>query len=292
MDPAAPDADLATAASLARALLALSQAQATGVLEVHAVERWASLAIVAGTPRAALMYPAAGDRIGEILHASGDVQAAHCAAALAADTAGAPLGSVLVRQGVLTPQAVVYALRQQLRARVQRMFAWPKSALHFRAGSADMGLDLLLEPVPVAELVLGALRASMQAQPLARLQVALPTEACTLSALGERLLQRATLWPEESAALYLLRHAVSPQGVILALSGSPRALRFVAALQQLSALVPEREARAALPLLLRKRRQLRQAASAQALLDLRPDDAPEAGRRQLRRLAAQLHPDR
>ena len=65
---------------------------------------------------------------------------------------------------------------------------------------------------------------------------------------------------------------------------------FVRVLELIGAIEPKRHS--AYPLLLRKRRQIREAASPHRLLDLPPGAGPREARKALRRLVSDLHPDR
>ncbi|MGB8328884.1 MAG: hypothetical protein WCE62_02060 [Polyangiales bacterium] len=145
-------------------------------------------------------------------------------------------------------------------------------------------------PIPARTLALQGMRAVVMDLDAVSVGAELGDAIYHLTDTGETLLAGAELRPEETAALFWLRRGVlAPE--LLALPGcGPVAQRFVWMLKLLGVAAPKPGG--SYPLLLRKRREVRRAASAHALLDL-PDGA---GRRDarlaLRKLVRDLHPDR
>lgn len=283
---------LPSAVSLARALLSLSRSRQTGVLHVISEVGVCRLAIVEGVPRAASGPPGLQEPLGDALMREGELDPeAHAAALRASARMHGPVGHWLVDAGLVSRPALELALRRQLRDRVLHMFARHSSEYRFAPGEADVGAPLIEEPVCTADLVLAALRAQVACWPQKRLVEAIESGELRLNALGDMLTRQAALWPEEAAAVALLAQGASIERVLRATGGAVRAMRFVAALSLLSALTAAKGRTQRFSLLVRKREELRRAASARALLDLPSDAQPELAGRALRRLACSLHPD-
>lgn len=285
---------LPAATSFARALLVLARARATGVLTVHGPGGDARLSLADGGPQALAVDDGDRHTLGDLLVAEGALDHEAHRRALDAGPPTIPIGHWLVRHGVASAPAVAHALRRQQRRRVAALLARPAFDFRFAAGSPAIGLEPLEEPVDVADLVLGGMRELAAGAGPARLGRDLGRGSLRLTALGERLLDRATLWPEEAALAQLLRcgRPVEVDDLLGAASHRPRALQALWALRLLHGVAPPGPDAVAYPLLLRKRRQLRARAGSSALLDL-PESARGAdARRALRRLAGRLHPDR
>ncbi|MAC27590.1 MAG: hypothetical protein CMN31_12745 [Sandaracinus sp.] len=196
-----------------------------------------------------------------------------------------PVGAWLVREGLASEGDVLAALRRQLRVRVGALLRWPDARLRFAPVAAP--LPTLHEPVPVIDLVLGGLRDALGSVPAAASR-RLRTQRWGLSPLGEALLPKAALWPEERAMAGVLERPLGGDSVLSIGAHRPRALRALYAWHLLG-LVTCRRAGTRHGVLLRKRHQLRHAASPADLLELREHgDA----RRGLRRLLRDVHPDR
>lgn len=285
---------LPAATSLARALLALSRAGATGVLEVSAVARSARVAVMDGIPRAAALEPGDDLTLGDLLAREGALDAAAHARALERGAPPGPVGSWLIDTGAATAPAVAWALRRQLERRVGRLFEWTGAEYRFRRGPPEIGTAHVAEPIPTADVVLSAMREAVRGVPVVAARRRLGDGLLVLTRLGETLVKDAALWPEEATMVPHLRAGASVDTVLGATGHSARAIRGLYALRVLSAAAPPRAEGRAYGVLLRKRRQLRRAigTSDLDLLDLPPSAKPHEVRRALRRLAHVVHPDR
>ena len=282
------------ATSLARALLALSRARATGVLAVAADRRRARVAVMDGTPRAVAVQPGDDETLGDLLSSHGALDAEAHARALARSTPCGPVGDWLVAHGAASRPAVEWAVRRLLERRVARLFEWQGAELAFRGGLADVGAAHVAEPVSTADVVMGAMRAAVGSTSVVEARRRLGDGVLVLSRLGEALLGEATLWPEEAAMLPLLRAGAPISALLATAGGTRRAILGLHALRLLGATQPPGSERQAYGVLLRKHRQLRHAVNADALdlLELPRGARPDEARRALRRLAQLVHPDR
>ncbi len=280
------------AVSFARALLALSRARKTGVLTARTTLDAVRVAIVDGVVRAA-RAERESELLGDVLLREGDLDVEAHLRALCVGAAEHPVGQWLVRAGAATRPAVEHALRDQLRARLLRVFEWPAIEYTLVSGSADVGVPWVSEPIATCDIVLSALRTRVGEQDVQAFLVAHASSALTLSSLGAWLLRDAALWPDEAALVWAL---ATDEGVLLATlrqngCASVRSLRTLTALYLLGAVVPRVHAGASYPVLLRKQRQIRRRASPAELLDLHADARTGEARRALRRLAQSVHPD-
>ncbi|MFW6052075.1 MAG: DUF4388 domain-containing protein [Myxococcota bacterium] len=280
------------ATSLARALLALARSRATGVLTVQAGAARARLAVIDGTPRAVALDGVDDEPLGDLLAREGALDPRVHAWALIQGAPEIPIGRWLVAVGAASAPAVAHALRVQLRRRVRRMFLWPGSEFRFEAGSPEVGLEPLDEPVRVGDLVLGAMREAVADVPLERACRDIGEGLLELTPLGEAVVADAALWPAEAAMVPLLRRGVDAQVAVGVAGRSSRGIRTLYALKLLHGVAVPEPAATSYPLLLRKHRQVRRHADPAALLDLGPGARPAEARRALRRLAGALHPDR
>ncbi len=282
--------ELHSALSLARALLSLCRARKTGVLSVCSRTDVCRIAVVDGVLRAA---GSAGDvePLGDVLLRGGDLDTPAHLRALEQGAPEHPVGEWLVRAGIASRPAVENALRDQLRARVLAVFAWKEQNYQFVEGRAEMGIPWVHEPVATADIVLAALRRQTGAAAVARLINEHGTTSLTLSALGRSLVRDAALWPDEAAMLPLLDRGAQLSALCSVTAGSPRALRTLAALVALAAVVPSHARGSRYSVLVRKQRQVRKRVSAAELLDLPDDVVPGDARRALRRLVQTVHPD-
>ena len=280
--------------SLARALLALSRARATGVLTVAGDAGSCGFAVADGVPRAAsgsLGGPAA---LGDRLLREGSLDITHHAHTLHGGAPpDGPVGGWLVEHGLSRRGAVERALRLQMRERLVRVGRAGGLDYRFTPGDASVGVAWLREPEAAEDLVLDSMRELLLSWPLARLARAAGGHPVRLGAIGRLLLERARLWPEELVVRTLLRRdeASDVRELVAAARGSQRALRFVALLALLGALDRD-PGRRSYGLLVRKRRQLRSQAAPHDLLEAGADASAADARRALHRLAGQLHPDR
>ena len=287
------------AVSLARALIALARGRQTGVLRVCTERGECRIAVVEGVLRAASAL-GADEPLGDALVRDGalDVEA-HARALRELRALPAPVGRFLLDAGLVSRPALELALRRQLRDRVVRVASCSTLEYAFEAGAAEVGVPWIEEPMATPDLVLCALRAALSEWPVSALGSVVPEGRLELSALGSALIDSASLWPEEAVASRLLAQGASLLEVLRAVEAgrpvpslrAPRALRFVAALSLLAAVVPAGGASGRYSLLVRKRAQMAREVEAHTLLEVgRGADAHEA-RRALRKLAQSVHPD-
>lgn len=280
---------------VARALLALERMRATGTLVVVAQNGEAQIAVHEGVPRALALVRGRDDTasVGDDLARSGSLDLAAHRRALALSTPDGPVGAWLVAREIATPGAVSHALREQLRRRLFSVMRWDGVDCRFVAGRNDVGVPHVDEPVAPADLVLSALRDALADESTLSLRRRLGDGLWVLTPLGELLTARAALWPDEAAMIAPLRAGATADTLLAVAHGSPRAGRLLVGLSLLDAIAAPRASGGSYATLLRKTRQLRQAASATTLLDLPATRSTAAeARRSLRRLASALHPDR
>ena len=275
----------AGAAAIARALLVLGRAGASGVLTVDCESVRADLGVRAGQVVSSRMPSEPGESLGEILRAMGAWQG---------ESGPLPherLGEWALRVGVTDEPALSAALRRQLRMRLCRLFGLGPVELRLRTGSPDVGLPELREPVAAGELIMNALRERVEDVPALLARKRLGDGVLVSTGLGRELLAEATLWPEEQAMVSGLERGATVEELLRAAAHRPRAIRALLALRQVGACAPP-SPRAAFTTLLRKKRQLRGSHEARALLDLPPSAGTHEARGALRRLASAVHPDR
>lgn len=262
----------------------LERAGASGRLEASAREGRAMIAIREGRVVAIEAPMIAAPRIGNVL--SLDAAAVDRAAG---EHRGVRIGEVLVRAGLAGQGAVAHALRVQLRARVRALARW--SAIELRLERRAVESPVHIEPGRAGDLLIGAMRDALGIHDERSIRSALGAERLTLTPLGESLCGGAPLWPDEEAAVALLRRSASPIELERSGASSLRALRLVLALRWLEGAAPP-PGSASAALLARKARELRRGTSAEALLDLPRGATASEARRAWRRLAGSLHPDR
>ncbi|MCB9591504.1 MAG: J domain-containing protein [Sandaracinaceae bacterium] len=204
---------------------------------------------------------------------------------------GELVGKWAARVGAASAQAISHALRKQLQRRMARLLGVDPPELRLTAGSSDVGVPALDEPPKTAELIVSALRERADDVPLLWARRRLGDSLVVLTPLGKELVSEAVLWPDEAAMISLLERGAPADVLVQATKGSARALRLLYALRQVGACAPP-EARGGYSMLLRKTRQVRQAARAAELLELPNGSAPQDARKALRKLAAAVHPDR
>ena len=277
--------DDAATATLGRALLRLGRASATGWLHVVARDRGA-IAIRDGKP-VSIRCRNGREPLGDLI--AGDDRARQ--RALARDFDG-PVGRAAVIRGLASPGAVSDALRRQMRGRLARWFAEPIRSVRFVEGR--VGRAPFEEPPSADDLVLASLRRVLAERSVEDLG-GLRERSFVLSPHAEAL-RGAALAPWESAMLARIRHGGTGRGVVgsqlLMLAVEPeRGLRALHGWTVLGWLTRVDVGRRDHSQLLRKRHQLRRRAAPARLLDLGAAK-PGGSRRALRRLAAQVHPDR
>jgi hypothetical protein len=162
--------------------------------------------------------------------------------------------------------------------------------LRFFAGSKP-GRSTMVDPsIEARQLGLETMRRAVNLIPTLAVGAELGIGHYRLTRAGIALLDGVCLGPEERAVASWLERGVSAEDVATLPDCGLAGSRFLLGLKLLGA-AAKKGARSS-PLLLRKRQQLRRAASAHALLDL-PEDAPRADARcALRKLVRDLHPDR
>jgi Domain of unknown function (DUF4388) len=282
--------DLPGAVSLARALLALHRGRGTGVLHVCSGAEARRIAVVDGRVRA---VACSRDRLslGDVLLRSGDLDAQAHRRALTERPVQGAVGDWLVDSGLATRPAVEHALRRQLHARVLDVFRARGLEYTFQHGAADVGVPWVSESMATPDLVLSALRAAVQPTEAAARLAAVGERGLTLTGLGRGLLHEAALWPDEAAMCALLEAGEGVAKITHVTGGSPRVQATLAALLLLSGVRVDGSCEPSYPLLVRKRLQMRQGASPEALLDMPERSRTADTRRALRRLARALHPD-
>ena len=280
------------ATSMARALMALARSSATGCLYVTGPYARAEIYLEGGMPRAVSLDPSDEERLGDVLAKEGCLDSEAHERALGRGLPTAPIGNWLIANGAATAPAVAYALRLQLRRRIVRIFQWREAVLHFAPGAAPREPLKLSEPLSVSELVLGAMREIVAQEPLWWSRKRVGEGLLVLTPLGEALVEDASLWPEESAVVFLLRQGMPVEGVLEALQEASRAVRALVTFKLLQAVAPPSTSACSYSLLLRKLHQVRRSVTADVLLDLPAGSDPAAARKALRRLAKSLHPDR
>lgn len=286
MDP------LPSATLLARTLLALDRARASGELVIASGPLRAMVPLLRGTPRGIAVRPGDdGEALGDLLVRRGEVDGPMHRRALTLDAPDAPVGRWLVQMGIATGPAVAHALRTQMRQRMRRVFEWSGARCRFVPG-APASVEPLEEPIRTADLVLDGLRHVVSKRAPEGVRTALGNQTLRLTPTGRRLARDAALRPEEAALAEMLRAGAPAEQLVAAAGSGPQALRALWALKLIGAAAPPGPDAATYPLLLRKCRQLRRDASPDALLDLPAGAPPREARRALRRLAARLHPDR
>lgn len=262
---------------LCRTLLRLERARATGTLSIipctsrgaEVPERTATLRFEDGVP----VFLAMNDehRLGRFVSRPEGV------------SKDAPCGATWLREARITRGELAWALRRQMRKRMEVILGWQRIALRFDQHRTEG--PRLPEPLHARELVAHALRRSLapvDADSEARLRRETWRLRVALDDVG--------LAPEERAMCVPLRSG-APGEVVLAVGGNGlRALRILHAWQRAGLIEPAR--RGDHRELLRKRQQLRQHANPGALLDLGPGASRADARRALRRLVRKVHPDR
>ncbi|MBO6938642.1 MAG: hypothetical protein JJ863_26985 [Deltaproteobacteria bacterium] len=276
--------DDASTATLGRALLRLGRAGATGWLHVAGRDRGA-IAIRDGKP-VSIRCRDGKDTLGDLI--AGDERARE---ALARGFDG-PVGREAVVRGVASVGAVSDALRRQMRGRLARWFAEPIRSVRFVEGK--VGRAPFEEPPSADDLVLASLRRVLADRSVDDLD-GLRSRSFVLSPHAEAL-RGAALAPWESAMLARARQASGGRGVrgsqLLLLAGDEeRGLRTLHGWYVLGWLTRVDVGRRDHSMLLRKRHQLRRRATPSRLLEMAPAERNRP-RSALRRLAAQVHPDR
>ena len=167
---------------------------------------------------------------------------------------------------------------------------WDALVLELASGASAVTWWKLGEPLPARVLALHLVRASTSRVEVGAIRAELGNTVYHLTAAGEALVTGVELRPEETAALFWLRRGVLAEDVPTLPGCGVRGYRFVWMLKLLRCAAPR--STGSYPLLLRKRREVREQASARALLDLPENARGQDARRALRKLVRDLHPDR
>jgi hypothetical protein len=146
--------------------------------------------------------------------------------------------------------------------------------------------------ISVAALVLQGVRGHVCREHIERVRRATCGKILRLTESGSVFLHSLGLSAEERNVLRLLNAGCDWQALEKSTSNTLFALQTTTALFLLSAATAESNGWNAHALLARKHRQVRGFAAPRTLLDLPPEAPAAQARRALRRLSAQLHPDR
>lgn len=201
--------------------------------------------------------------------------------------------SLCLEEGHVTGANVdrrVASSHRQLIASMLGASEWEALVLGFASGASAITWWKLAEPLPARVLALHLVRASTSRVDLGTIRADLGDGVYHLTAAGEALIHGVELRPEETAAVFWLRRGVSAEDVPTLPGCGVAGYRFVWMLKLLRCAAPK--SNGSYPLLLRKRREVRERASARALLDLPEDARGQDARRALRKLVRDLHPDR
>ncbi len=279
----------ATLAALGRTLLRLDAAEATGVLRVDASAGGrAEIALRRG--RIVYVQGVQGPPLGSLLKLSlASQQEGLCRQPPLPDG----VGQWLVHQGQISAGALSWALRRQVLLRTTALAGWGEATLHFRKGGVRRRLEIP-EPMRVIDVLLGICR-NYQGRARDTALRHLERRCLGLSTHGARLFEAAgaaSLGPLEAALMAVLRRGEAPGEEILAQLGFLPAVTRTLWLWAVLGLVQGHRSGQRHGLLLQKRRQLRKGHGAAALLGVANATEASAGRRALRQLVRELHPDR
>jgi hypothetical protein len=148
----------------------------------------------------------------------------------------------------------------------------------------------LQDPMPARTLALQTMRAAVNGSEASVIRADLGDALYHLTDSGEALVRLAALRPQEAAVLFWLRRGVRAEELVGLPTCGMAGYRFLWMLKLLGAASPRTTG--SYPLLLRKRRELRNEASAHALLDLPAGAGGRDARLALRKLVRDIHPDR
>ncbi len=169
------------------------------------------------------------------------------------------------------------------------MMTWRSVRVTFEAGAPRVAPGV--DAAHAADLVIEALRRSVENIPIEHVKEKLGAQSWVLTALGRSLVARAALHPEEAAVAASLRMPIGRSELEATARHRERALRFVYALSWIEAIALP-TATGSMSLLARKTTEVRRSASPRRLLDMTAHARPNEARGALRRLAKDLHPDR
>jgi hypothetical protein len=287
-----PDEDIAGAVSLARAFIALSRSEQSGVLEVWGDGTRAKVTVVDGIPTAATAVAGADALLGDTLLRAGQFNWEAHQAVMCHVQPERPVGHWLVKMGIATRLAVQTALGKQLRSRLLLLFSLRKLEYQFVRDGGEVRVPPVGSALSVSELVLHGLKDTLTYHALNQVRKRISGKILRLTPLGRFFLDDSLLEPDEAQIVRLLEVGADFLTIEKAIPHAESALRTVAALLLLSAATADSNCVTLHTLLARKHRQLRANVGPRALLDLPPCASPAQAGRALRRLTAQLHPDR
>lgn len=198
-----------------------------------------------------------------------------------------------VEDGAVTGANVdrrVASSRRQVLEGLVTVCGWEGLILRFVDAPATTTWWKLSDPVRARVLCLETMRATVRTVDSATVRGELGSGVYRLTESGGDLLRGVELRPEETALVFWLRRGVAAEEVPSLPGCGLRGYRFLWMLKLLRAAASRSSG--SYPLLLRKRRELRNDAPAHALLDLPKGAAEGDARRALRKLVRDLHPDR
>jgi hypothetical protein len=184
---------------------------------------------------------------------------------------------------------VTTAHREQMRARLFAMMTWRSVKVTFESGAPRVAPGV--DPAHAADLVIEALRRSVESIPIEHVREKLGSQSWMLTPLGRSLVARAALHPEEAAVASSLRTSIGRSELEATALHRERALRFVYALSWIEAIGLPTET-GSMSLLARKATEVRRSATPRRLLDMPANARAADARGALRRLTKDLHPDR
>ena len=176
-----------------------------------------------------------------------------------------------------------------MRARLFAMMSWRSVKVLFDAGAPRIAPGV--DPAHAADLVIEALRRSVEGIPIDHVKAKLGAQSWVLTGLGRSLVKNAALHPEEAAVAASLRRSIGRSELEATARHRDRALRFVYALAWIEAVGLPTDM-GSMSLLARKATEVRRSATPRHLLGVSAHARPAEARGALRRLTKDLHPDR
>ncbi len=267
---------LRAAVPLARALLSLAYAKRSGALHVQVGYRRAVVELFEGAVMA--LQGVDGELLGDALLREGELDACRHGAALSEAEPDGPVGHWLVAVGAASREAVDRALVAQLERRIGSLLRFAGASLRFVETPGESARTSRIHAAVAPSVWLGLLLLADDLTHDDRARLA-----------GEGRLRMTRAGAQFANALHGVGSLLEIESVLRRKPGQESAR---AVLHALGFAVDGRVDANAFSLLLRKQREIRRHASAEALLDLPPHSGPAQARRALRRLAQKLHPDR
>ena len=271
---------------LARVLMTLGRARATGKVSVESVDRRAQLWLTAGHLTSIDVMPDRGPVIGDVLVNMNELDEVQHERLLRRRQVEAPVGRWLVSHGLVDDKSLSEALRIQAIDRLGAMLQWTDTQWHWRAGeAADDGQAY----GPIQQCVVeSTLSLGVEADDSDTRLAAIG--ALRLTSLGTKLEDCACRNAHVSAMWPLLSRGASGAALLAAAGHRPGAIGALGVLRGLGLVAPV--CHGSHRTLLQKGRELSRGAQPHRLLGLSPDATPEQARRALRALVRDVHPDR